>query len=50
LDDAVRGEDPEDLILLHGEGDSIHRHGVPVDFMQVLHLLANTKCLTNTAR
>src|SRR5690242_8342042 len=35
---AVRAEDPEDLALLHGEGDIVDRHGVPVRLVQVLHL------------
>jgi hypothetical protein len=35
---AVRPEDPEDLALVHGEGDIADRYGVPVPLVQVLHL------------
>src|SRR3984885_7361510 len=33
---AVRPEDPEDLALVHGEGDVADRHGVPVRLVQRL--------------
>jgi predicted N-acyltransferase len=31
-------EDPEDLVLLHGEGDIVGRYVGPVAPVQVLHL------------
>jgi hypothetical protein len=34
---AVGAENPEDLALLHGEGNIVHRHGLAVTLVRVLH-------------
>jgi ATP-binding cassette subfamily B protein len=38
LPGPVRAEDAEDLALLDGEGDVVHRDGGPVGLAEVLHL------------
>src|SRR5580658_1531381 len=45
---AVRAEDPEDLALLYGEGNVVHRHGVRVRLVQVLHLYHCCHCPTSS--
>jgi ATP-binding cassette subfamily B protein len=38
LPGSVRAEDAEDLPLLHGEGDGVHRDGGPVGLVEMFNL------------